>query len=122
MRWRAVSARLRARAASRERRLQWPGCFRKKGVTSPIIGPSKSEHLADPAALSLKLSTEEIETPEALKCCTACPASPERSGLIIDSDQRTKASILIHAGRVGNTGRNLPRKPPVEVVAATAPR
>ena len=39
----------------------------------------------------------------------------------IDSDQRAKALTLVHAGRgTGRHRRNLPRRPPVEVVAATA--
>jgi 1-deoxyxylulose-5-phosphate synthase len=37
----------------------------KKGVTSPIVGASKPEHLKDAvAALSLKLTTEEIASLE----------------------------------------------------------
>jgi aryl-alcohol dehydrogenase-like predicted oxidoreductase len=40
--------------------------LQKKGVTSPIIGASKPEHLADAvAALSLKLDADEIEALEA---------------------------------------------------------
>jgi 1-deoxyxylulose-5-phosphate synthase len=39
--------------------------LQKKGVTSPIIGASKPEHLTDAvAALSLKLSADEIKTLE----------------------------------------------------------
>jgi 1-deoxyxylulose-5-phosphate synthase len=40
--------------------------LQKKGVTSPIVGASKPEHLTDSvAALSLKLTAEEIKTLEA---------------------------------------------------------
>jgi 1-deoxyxylulose-5-phosphate synthase len=40
--------------------------LQKKGVTSPIVGASKPEHLTDAvAALSLKLSADEIKTLEA---------------------------------------------------------
>jgi 1-deoxyxylulose-5-phosphate synthase len=40
--------------------------LQKKGVTSPIVGASKVEHLTDAvAALSLKLTTDEIKTLEA---------------------------------------------------------
>jgi 1-deoxyxylulose-5-phosphate synthase len=40
--------------------------LQRKGVTSPIVGASKPEHLTDAvAALSLKLSTEEIKMLEA---------------------------------------------------------
>jgi 1-deoxyxylulose-5-phosphate synthase len=40
--------------------------LQKKGVTSPIVGASKPEHLTDSvAALSLKLTANEIQTLEA---------------------------------------------------------
>ncbi len=40
--------------------------LQKKGVTSPIVGASKAEHLTDAvAALSLKLTADEIKTLEA---------------------------------------------------------
>jgi aryl-alcohol dehydrogenase-like predicted oxidoreductase len=40
--------------------------LQKKGVTSPIIGASKAEHLTDAvAALSLKLGDDEIKALEA---------------------------------------------------------
>jgi 1-deoxyxylulose-5-phosphate synthase len=40
--------------------------LQKKGVTSPIVGASKVEHLTDAvAALSLKLTADEIKTLEA---------------------------------------------------------
>ena len=49
------------RAASRARRSRWPGCWRKPGVTAPIIGATKPHHLTDAvAAAALKLSAEEI--------------------------------------------------------------
>jgi 1-deoxyxylulose-5-phosphate synthase len=38
----------------------------KKGITSPIVGASKPEHLTDAiAALSLNLTADEIKTLEA---------------------------------------------------------
>jgi 1-deoxyxylulose-5-phosphate synthase len=40
--------------------------LQKKGVTSPIVGASKAEHLTDAvAALSLKLTADEVKTLEA---------------------------------------------------------
>ena len=40
--------------------------LQKKGVTSPIVGASKAEHLTDAvAALSLKLTADEIKMLEA---------------------------------------------------------
>jgi len=40
--------------------------LQKKGVTSPIVGASKPEHLTDAvAALSLKLTADEIKMLEA---------------------------------------------------------
>ena len=53
------------RGACRVRRSRWPGSCRKKGVTSPIVGASKPDHLKDAvAALSLKLTAEEIASLE----------------------------------------------------------
>ncbi len=54
-----------ARGVTRARvALAW--LLQRKGVTSPIVGASKPEHLTDAvAALSLKLSTEEIKMLEA---------------------------------------------------------
>lgn len=41
--------------------------LQKKGVAAPIIGPSKPEHIDDAlAAMSLKLSTEEVKSMEEL--------------------------------------------------------
>ena len=40
--------------------------LQKQGVTAPIVGASKAEHLTDAvAALSLKLTADEIKTLEA---------------------------------------------------------
>ena len=43
----------------------WLGCSINPAVTAPIIGASKPQHLEDAvAALSLKLTAEEIKTLE----------------------------------------------------------
>ena len=46
--------------AFRARNWRWPGCC-KPGVTAPIVGASKPNHLKDAvAALSVKLTAEEM--------------------------------------------------------------
>jgi len=61
----AVGTIAKARGVSRAQvALAW--LVQKKGVTAPIIGASKPQHLADAvAATSLKLSAEEISMLEA---------------------------------------------------------
>jgi aryl-alcohol dehydrogenase-like predicted oxidoreductase len=59
-----VSAIAAARGVPRAQvALAW--LLQKKGVTSPIVGASKPDHLKDAvAALSLKLTADEIASPE----------------------------------------------------------
>ena len=54
------------RAAFRRRRSRSPGMLQKPGITSPIVGATKPQHLTDAvAAVSVKLSDEEIKALEA---------------------------------------------------------
>ena len=59
---RATDARSPASAVYRMRRWRWPGCSQQPGVTAPIIGASKMQHLDDAvAALQLKLDEAELK-------------------------------------------------------------
>jgi aryl-alcohol dehydrogenase-like predicted oxidoreductase len=59
-------------AAFRRRSWRWHGCWRRPGITAPIVGATKPNHLEDAvAALSVKLTPEEMAGLEAGVCAAS---------------------------------------------------
>ena len=64
--WSRRSTRWRARASCRTRRWRWRGSCKSAGVTAPIVGATKMQHLEDAvAALAVKLEASEVRALEA---------------------------------------------------------